>query len=380
MSPLRYFHSAFTMTEKGAGSLLKLAAAAGMDPKFLILLSLAIVALLFMSAFFSASETSFSTVNIMRLKNYVEEKRRGAKKALWIAEHYDRTLSTILVGNNFVNIAATTIAAIVFSNLITNPTISNIINTFGMTFIVLIFGEIMPKSVAKENAEKFALIFSNPLYILIKVLYPFVIIFIGIKKLFYHHKKDDVQPTVTESELESIIDTMEEEGVLDSDDADLIQSVLDIGERTIYDIMIPRVDVVAVSDDMEVEEIKNLFFEYQYSRLPVYKEDKDHIIGILSERDFFTALLKNEKIDLYAKEDIFILKKKIDERVSYQYEIVLDNVSYPIKKGQKIATLYVKDNNTIVKKSPLVVNKDINKMSILKLYFYNLKDILAGLN
>ena len=153
MSPLRYFHSAFTMTEKGAGSLLKLAAAAGMDPKFLILLSLAIVALLFMSAFFSASETAFSTVNIMRLKNYVEEKRRGAKKALWIAEHYDRTLSTILVGNNFVNIAATTIAAIVFSNLITNPTISNIINTFGMTFIVLIFGEIMPKSVAKENAE-----------------------------------------------------------------------------------------------------------------------------------------------------------------------------------------------------------------------------------
>ena len=318
MSPLRYFHSAFTMTEKGAGSLLKLAAAAGMDPKFLILLSLAIVALLFMSAFFSASETAFSTVNIMRLKNYVEEKRRGAKKALWIAEHYDRTLSTILVGNNFVNIAATTIAAIVFSNLITNPTISNIINTFGMTFIVLIFGEIMPKSVAKENAEKFALIFSNPLYILIKVLYPFVIIFIGIKKLFYHHKKDDVQPTVTESELESIIDTMEEEEVLDSDDADLIQSVLDIGERTIYDIMIPRVDVVAVSDDMEVEEIKNLFFEYQYSRLPVYKEDKDHIIGILSERDFFTALLKNEKIDLYklVSSPLFVSKTmKVDDLI-----------------------------------------------------------------
>ena len=107
-------------------------------------------------------------------------------------------------------------------------------------------------------------------------------------------------------------------------------------------------------------------------------------INMLYEKDKKVGTVNvdkvNEKIDLYAKEDIFILKKKIDESISYQYEIVLDNVSYPIKKGQKIATLYVKDNNTIVKKSPLVVNKDINKMSILKLYFYNLKDILAGLN
>ena len=107
-------------------------------------------------------------------------------------------------------------------------------------------------------------------------------------------------------------------------------------------------------------------------------------INMLYEKDKKVGTVNvdkvNEKIDLYAKEDIFILKKKIDESISYQYEIVLDNVSYPIKKGQKIATLYVKDNNTIVKKSPLVVNKDINKMNILKLYFYNLKDILAGLN
>ena len=107
-------------------------------------------------------------------------------------------------------------------------------------------------------------------------------------------------------------------------------------------------------------------------------------INMLYEKDKKVGTVNvdkvNEKIDLYAKEDIFILKKKIDESISYQYEIVLDNVSYPIKKGQKIATLCVKDNNKIVKKSPLVVNKDINKMSILKLYFYNLKDILAGLN
>ena len=320
LSPLRYFNSVLLTTEEGAGFLHKLSATStnSFDPKLFALLITALILLICMSAFFSASETAFSTVNIMRLKNYVEEKRRGAKKALWIAEHYDRTLSTILVGNNFVNIAATTLAAILFSQLIKNASVANIVNTIGMTIIVLIFGEIMPKSIAKENAERFALLFSNPLYVVIKLMFPFVIFFIGIKKLFYRHKKDDSQPTVTESELESIIDTMEEEGVLDSDDADLIQSVLDIGERTIYDIMIPRVDVVAISIDMDIEEIKDLFFEYQYSRLPVYKDDKDHIIGILSERDFFTALLKGQKIDInkLVSTPLFVSKTmKVDDLI-----------------------------------------------------------------
>ena len=107
-------------------------------------------------------------------------------------------------------------------------------------------------------------------------------------------KNEEITPTVTESELESIIDTMEEEGVIDSDDADLMQSVLDISERTIYDIMVPRVDIVGVEVEMTVAQIRDIFFENKYSRLPVYRDDKDHIIGILSERDFFTFLLKNK--------------------------------------------------------------------------------------
>ncbi len=282
------------------------------------LLTAAIVILLLISAFFSCSEIAYSSVNIMRLKSYAEEKRRGAKLALWIAEHFDRTLTTILVGNNVVNIASTVIVGYLIANFIANPTISFVINTFGMTFLILIFGEIIPKSIGKENAEGVALKLAGPLFVTIKLLTPFVYVFMGIKKIFYHKKKHDTQPTVTESELETIIDTMEEEGVIDSDDADLIQSVLEIGERIVHDIMIPRVDVVAVADDMSVEEIKELFFVNQFSRLPVYKEDKDHIIGILSERDFFTALLKGENIVLenLISEPLFVSKAmKVDDLI-----------------------------------------------------------------
>ena len=225
----------------------------------IILLSVLLIILLIFSAFFSSSETAFSSVNIMRLKTFVDEKKRGAKKALWIAEHYDRTLTTLLVGNNFVNIAASTISVAIFAILIKNPTLSNVVSTVVMTIIVLIFGEILPKSFAKEKSETIALRFANILYLLMKILYPIVIVFIGIKKLVFSKVGKSEQPTVTESELETIIDTMESEGVIDSDDADLMQSVLDISERTIYDIMTPRVDIIGIDIEMEIEQIKDIF-------------------------------------------------------------------------------------------------------------------------
>lgn len=281
----------------------------GIGTEVLIGMLIALALLLICSAFFSASETAFSTVNIMRLKGYVEEKRKGAKKALWIAEHYDRTLTTLLVGNNVVNIAASTIAATLFINLIIDQTVANVVSTAVMTIVVLIFGEILPKSIAKEKAETTVLRFAGILFLLMKILYPVVIIFIGLKKLMFKNIKNE-QPTVTESELESIIDTMEEEGVIDAEDADLIQGVLDIDERTIYDIMTPRVDIIGIDVESNIEEMKNLFFKHKFSRMPVYKEDKDHIIGILSERDFYTALLKGEKIKIESlvKEPLYVSK------------------------------------------------------------------------
>ena len=281
MSPLRYFNLI------GAKEILLL------WPVGTIAITIAIIILIICSSFFSASETAYSTVNIMRLRTHVEEKRKGAKEALWIAEHFDRTLTTILVGNNIVNIAATTLTALVLNDLIMNPTLSNLANVVGMTIIVLIFGEILPKCRAKENAEKLGLRYARLMRVIIKILYPITSFFMWLKKRMVK-QNDEVTPTVTESELESIIDTMEEEGVIDADDADLMQSVLDISERTIYDIMVPRVDIIGVEVDMTVAEIRDIFFENKYSRLPVYRDDKDHIIGILSERDFFTFLLKNK--------------------------------------------------------------------------------------
>ena len=256
------------------------------------IIGVVLIILIILSGFFSASEIAYSTVNIVRLRSYVEEKKKGAKHALWVAEHFERTLTTILVGNNFVNIASTSLAAFVIANLIINPTLANVINIIGMTLIVLVFGEIIPKANAKKNAEKFALRYGTLMFFIIKILTPICAFFLWLQKIFTKKKNDD-SPTVTEDELESIIDQMEEEGVIDSDDADLMQSVLDIGDRTIYDIMIPRVDIVGIDADSSIEEIKDIFFQYKFSRLPVYKEDKDHIIGILSERDFFTFLLQN---------------------------------------------------------------------------------------
>jgi CBS domain containing-hemolysin-like protein len=254
----------------------------------------------------------------MRLKTFVDEKKRGAKKALWIAEHYDRTLTTLLVGNNFVNIAASTISVAIFAILIKNPTLSNVVSTVVMTIIVLIFGEILPKSFAKEKSETIALRFANILYLLMKILYPIVIVFIGIKKLVFSKVGKSEQPTVTESELETIIDTMESEGVIDSDDADLMQSVLDISERTIYDIMTPRVDIIGIDIEMEIDQIKDIFFKHKFSRMPVYREDKDHIIGILSERDFYTALLKGKKakLETLVTEPLYVSKTmKVDDLI-----------------------------------------------------------------
>ena len=273
-----------------------------------IALIFVLILLLCLSAFFSSSETAFSTANVIRIRNYADEKRKGARKALYIVEHYEKTLATILVGNNFVNIASTTICAIIFGKLIANPTLANILNTVIMTIVVLIFGEILPKAMAKANAEKVALRFSGAMFVLIKIMYPITIVFMWLQKAVLKHKKIEDNPTVTEDELESIIDTMEEEGVLDSNDADIFQGVMDLDDQKIYDIMTPRVDVVAISINSDVSELQKVFLESGYSRLPVYEEDKDHMIGIVHIKDFISKVLNNKtfKISDIMTDPIFV--------------------------------------------------------------------------
>lgn len=279
--------------------LTQLVLSATMGTQTFIYLLIVVVILLIFSSFFSASEMAFSTVNQIRMRKLADENVRGARKALQIIETYDRTISSILVGNNLVNIANTTICAYLFGVLITNPTLANLLNTLIMTIIILIFGEILPKSVAKLNPEKYALRFAMPLYVVIKSIHFIVYPFNLLQKLTLKGIKDkNISPTVTEDELESIIDTMEEEGVLKSEDADLFMGVLEINEKTVYDIMTPRVDVVAININDSEDIINQCFIENGYSRIPVYENDKDHMIGIINYKDYFKKYLAGEKIEL----------------------------------------------------------------------------------
>lgn len=256
-----------------------------------IALCCALVVLLMLSAFFSSSETAYSTANLIRLKNYQDEKVKGAKKAVYIAENFDMTLITLLVGNNIVNIAATTIATIIFDSLVTNELVSSILNIVVMTLVVLTFGEILPKSVAKRKPEAIALKFSGAFYVVMKILLPISILFHKFRKTVIK-ENDNNEPFMTEDELENVIDVMEDQGVLDENDAELISNSLSLNDKTAYDIMTPRVDMICVNIEDSVLNIRDTFFEYQYSRLPVYRDDKDNIVGLLKERDFFTALIK----------------------------------------------------------------------------------------
>ncbi|AKS37472.1 hypothetical protein NP92_03160 [Anoxybacillus gonensis] len=257
-----------------------------------------LIALILLSAFFSASETAFSSVNKIRLKNYVDEKRRGSKKALYIAENFDEALSTILVGNNIVNIAAASISAKVATDLFGGST-GLVISTVGMTILILIFGEVLPKSLAKEHAESFSLLISDVLYMLIQLFTPVTALLVMLKKLvskFVGHQADI--PSVTEEEIKVMVNLSEEEGVIDNKEKELVHRSLDFNDILVGEIFTPRIDMVAVEVNQPVEEIRDIFLRERYSRVPVYEGDIDNVIGILSESDFFSQLVQGKEVNV----------------------------------------------------------------------------------
>lgn len=294
-----------------------------------IWLYVACVFLLLCSAYFSGSETAFTTVNQIRLRSLADNKVRGARKAIYITERYEKTLSTILIGNNLVNIALTTICAYIFSNIFSDPSVANILNTVVITILVLIFGEILPKTMTKVDPMKFALTTSGIMYFLMKVLTPISFFFLTMQKWATKKSKNQNathEPTVTENELESIIDTMEEEGVIDKDNAEIIQGVLEIQQRTAYDIMTPRVDVSAINYTESVKNIQDMFVKTMYSRLPVYDETIDKVIGVLNQKDFFKAMLGGDKI---------YIKKIMSEPLFINENMKVDDVIRAMQKSKK---------------------------------------------
>ena len=239
------------------------------------------------SGFFSASETAFSTMNHVRLKTIEGEKRNKAQLALKLGEDYDRLLMTILLGNNIVNIAGTAIATVFFTQLLRNDGDAGAtVSTIVMTIVILIFGEISPKCLAKEHAEGVAMSLARPLSVIMKILTPLIYLFKEWKKLISRVFKSEKDDSIIEAELITMVDEAREEGDMDDSESELIRSAIEFGNQDAQGIMTPRVDVTGIEDTATVGEIAEIFRQTAYSRLPVYHEDMDHIVGILNEKDF----------------------------------------------------------------------------------------------
>lgn len=270
-----------------------------------------IVVLIAFSAMFSSCETAFSTVNRMRLKNTASQGNKKAGKALELAESFDNSLTTILIGNNIVNIASTSVSTVLFTDLFGSKGVG--IATVVMTVTVLIFGEILPKTFAKENAEKCALFFAGPLSVLIILFTPLAWIFTAIKKLVSRlYANPDKAPSVTEDELKYIIDEIEEEGVLEESESELVRSALDFDETIVSEILTPRVKVVGVELNSTIDEIRQVFLTEMYSRLPVYDKTIDNIVGIITQKDFFKLISENRNnIQDIIQDVVFISEFKL---------------------------------------------------------------------
>lgn len=258
----------------------------------LIGMTVAIVILVMCSAYFSATETAFTSLNTIRMKTWAENGDKRAARALALEQDYDKLLSSILIGNNIVNITATTISTLLFTKIFV--TYGATISTVVITIVVLIFGEISPKSVAKEFPERFAMFSAPILRVIIVVLTPLNFLFSMWKKLLSKIFKPSGDDGITEEELMGIVDQAESEGGLDAHEGDLIRASIEFNELDVSDILTPRVDLVAVDEESTMQEVGALFVENGYSRLPIYHETIDNIIGVVHQKDFYKARVRGE--------------------------------------------------------------------------------------
>ena len=265
-----------------------------------------ILLLLFGSAFFSGSEIAYTSLNKLKLKKESENPKGVQKVVLYIYNHYDQALSTLLIGNNLVNIGATSLATVLaiglassFEGKITDDVASGIV-TVVMTILILIFGEITPKMVARRCNESISKFAAYPLRIMMIIFFPAVLVSTGIVNLFsLLWKKDEKnEVTITEEEFENILDTVEDEGIIDENQTDLLQSALEFTDMDAADILTPRIDVIGFEINDSMDYILKTISETQFSRFPVYDRTIDHIIGVLYVKHLLKELMINEQVEL----------------------------------------------------------------------------------
>ena len=303
-----------------------------MDPSVIPQL-VALVVLLILSAFFSSAETSLVSVNQIRMRSLAENGNARAKRVLAITSNQSKMLSAILIGNNIVNISASSLATIVAQRIWGNAAVS--IATGVLTILVLIFGEISPKTLATANADKLAMLFSGPIRILMIVLTPFIIVinFLakGVLRLL-GYKEDKNKTSFTEDELRTIVEVSHEEGVLENDEREMINNVFDFGESQAKDVMIPRIDMTCISIDSTFDEIVEVFRKDKYTRLPVYETSVDNVIGIINVKDLLLCEdKKNFSVQNILRKPYYTYEyKKISElmeelkKTSNNFTIIVD--------------------------------------------------------
>ena len=269
-----------------------------------------IIACIIMSGFFSATETAFSTFNRIRVKNLAEKGNKRAERVISLADNYDALITTILIGNNIVNILCAALSTLVFVDILKdNQELATTLSTVVITLAVLIFGEISPKSIAKRRPESFAMFACTPIYMLYILFFPLSFIFKKWQNLLGKMFKSDEDKGITEEELVSIIEEAEESGDIDEDESELIKSAIEFNDLEVADIFTPRIDITSLPVDADRDAIEKQFEESGYSRIPVYDGDLDNIVGILYHKDYYmTDFDKDSPITEILKPVIFVTK------------------------------------------------------------------------
>ena len=274
-----------------------------------LLIGIGILLCLVFSNFFSASEMAYSSCNRLRLENAAEEGSRRAQVALKITQHFDDALSAILIGNNLVNIASSSLAAVLVI-VLTGKDSKTWIATLILTLMVIVFGETIPKITAKQNANRIAERHARPVRILMIVLKPLILLVVGLVRLLtFWMKEEEADEDEAVDELQSLIETAEDESVLDEERSELVQAAIDFSEISAYEVMTARVDVEAIDIDDNWEDILALVEESSYSRIPVYEDSIDHIIGVLYLNHFLKAVADgNREIRPLLMEPCYVYK------------------------------------------------------------------------
>ena len=266
---------------------------------------IAIIVLILFSAYFSATETAFTSVNRIRIKNMANEGNKKAEKVLTLSEKYDKLLTTILVGNNIVNITMTAIATVMFVSLYKEygATVATIV----ITLVVLVFGEITPKSIAKEKVESFSMWSAPIISFFMTILTPINFIFTKWKHLIAKIFHLDEEDKITDDEILTLVEEAETGGSIDEERSELIQNAIEFDELTAEEVMTPRPEMVAIEIDCSKEELAKIFEETGFSRLPVYEEEIDNIIGVINQKDFHNYVMrKNMQIADFVTPVVFV--------------------------------------------------------------------------